>query len=76
MARMIKVTAGTTTRSFVKIVEASVTLDSFVQENGLNTPGATLQLDGRPVADLSKTFGDVITGEECYLFGVVNAKNA
>lgn len=73
---MIKVTAGTTTRTFTEVVEDNTTLRSFVERHNLNTPGSTLQLDGEPVRDLDKTFAEVTSDDECMLFSVVNSKNA
>ncbi len=76
---MIKVTAGTTTSYFSKIVSKDTTLDAFLAENNMSPVGATVQLDGTPVnaTSLSKTFGEMMgAAEECSLFVVVNAKNA
>jgi hypothetical protein len=76
---MIKVTAGTTTSYFNKIVERAMTLEAFLAENNMSPVGATVQLDGTPISatSFSKTFDEMVgDAEECSLFVVVNAKNA
>lgn len=73
---MIKVTAGTTTRSFEKVIDNSTIIQDFLAENNISTAGATVNLDAQPLTDLSKSFADMGVTSDCYLFSVVNSKNA
>lgn len=74
--KMIKVTAGTTTRHFEEVVSGDMLIKDFVNTHSLSTQGSTLQLDGSPISDTNRTFSSVVQGDECFLFAVVNAKNA
>lgn len=76
MGNMIKVTAGSTTSYFSKIVSDSTVIADFMKENNINAVGATVQLNGEPLYDYDSTFAEAGIVDDCTLFSVVNAKNA
>lgn len=73
---IIKVTGGTTTNYFSKMVSDETKISTFLAENNMSTSGATIQLNGAPIKDLDSTFAQKGVRDECHLFSVVNAKNA
>jgi hypothetical protein len=77
-ARSIKVTAGTTVDYFDKIIPSTTKISDFLTANQMSSQGASIQLDGKSLtaAEQDKTFGDLVSGNDCRLFSVVNAKNA
>ena len=76
MDNTIKVTFGTTTSYSSTLIPSSTPIGTFLKDNNIVTTGATVQLDGEPVADLKKSFADLGVTEECTLFSIVNAKNS
>ena len=74
---MIRVTGGTTLTSFTDVVPADTKISAFVEKHQMNTAGSTLSLNNNPVKDVDKSFAELgVTSGSCYLFSVVNAKNA
>lgn len=73
---MIKVTAGTTTSTKTKVVDDGTIIANFLADNNISTTGCTVTLDSEKVADLNVSFADAGAKEECFLFSVVNTKNA
>lgn len=76
MDNMIQVTGGTTTSYVSKIIPSSTLVSDFMSENNMSTTGATIQFNGAPINDFSKSFADLGVTDACTLFAVVNAKNA
>ena len=76
MDNTIKVTFGTTTSYSSALIPSSTQIGTFLKDNNIPTTGATVQLDGAPVADMKKSFADLGVTEECTLFSIVNAKNS
>ncbi len=73
---MIKVTAGNTTSSRDVVVDSETTIRNFLNANNIATAGCTVTLDSEPVFDLDATFDELGIEDECFLFSVVNSKNA
>lgn len=75
-SKQIKVTGGTTTRFFTKIVSADTKIADYLKSNEISTMASSVQLDGNPITDFTKSFADYGITEECTLISVVNSKNA
>lgn len=73
---MIKVTAGSTTSTKTKVVDSNTNIKLFLQEQNIATEGCSVSLDSVPLRNLDLTFEEAGAGEECFLFSIVNAKNA
>ena len=74
---MIKVTVGNNLSRDDKIVDASVTLRSVLDEAGIDYTIGSMHLDGAALqpGDMDRTFGDFGVTERCFLLNVVKADN-
>ena len=76
---MIRVTGGTTLTNITDVVPANTKIQEFLDKHNISTVGSTVSLNNKPVvaSDLSKSFADLgVASGSCYLFSVVNSKNA
>lgn len=73
---MIKVTVGNNTSRTSVIVNTSSTLREACEQAGFDYFGKNFSLNGTPVRDLDRTFGDYDISDTAFLLSVVKADNA
>lgn len=73
---MIKVTVGTTTNTKSVVVDSSTVIEDLLNAQNISTAGCTVTLDSAKVTDLKQSLEEAGAGEECFLFSIVNSKNA
>jgi len=74
----IKVTYNNNVDRQHVLVDNSMTIRAFCEDNGVDYSRGGLNLDGSPLrpGDIDKSFEQMNVAEHCYLLSVVKADNA